>query len=218
MAESDRRDEFLIAMYEQLMNDINRHITVVWQSIATLVAAVAVFGFVKDNILSFDLAVSIVILICVWLIWHVYDACYWYSRNLVIISNIERQFLIDSDLKDIHYYFGKHRPSAKMISHLRYQRHLALFVSIMFLAFHYSSVLNPLVWKCQYPTLMNILPWIVAIFGCISWYRVAADCEKNIKSFCATPLEKSSIQPPLITEWGMGTVDKKHYLISYWCR
>jgi hypothetical protein len=31
---------------------------------------------------------------------------YWYNRNLVIIANIERQFL---GRKEIHYYFGKHR-------------------------------------------------------------------------------------------------------------
>ena len=50
----DKRDHFLIAMYSELMNDINRHIIVVWQSIATLIAAVAAFSLVGDGILSLD--------------------------------------------------------------------------------------------------------------------------------------------------------------------
>lgn len=185
MTQLDRRDEFLIAMYGQLMNDINRHITVVWQSVATLVAAVAVFSFVKDNILSMDYAVSIVILICVWLMWHVYDAGYWYNRNLVIISNIERQFLCSSDLKDIHYYFGAHRKNNKLISHLEFQKWLAIGVALVFLLLHFNSILLPILKVNKEPTIVNLFPWFVVIFGCVSWYVVAKNNREKYREFMA---------------------------------
>jgi hypothetical protein len=106
--EKPRRD-FLLAMYGQLMNDINRHIVVVWQSVGVLFGAFAVFALVEKKIVSLDIATSLILLLCAWVVAHVYDAGYWYNRNLVIIANIERQFLRPSDLREIHYYFGRHR-------------------------------------------------------------------------------------------------------------
>ena len=111
MAEFDpekARSDFLIAMYNQMMNDINRHIIVVWQDVGVLLGAFAVFALVEKQILSLDIATALIILLCIWMLAHVYDASYWYNRNLVIIANIERQFLRDSDLKEIH--FRRRRP------------------------------------------------------------------------------------------------------------
>src|SRR3546814_2866580 len=45
--------------------------------------------------ISLDVAASLIILLCAWLYAHMLDAAYWYNRNLVIIANIERQFLLD---------------------------------------------------------------------------------------------------------------------------
>lgn len=87
--EKPRRD-FLLAMYGQLMNDINRHIVVVWQSVGVLFGAFAVFALVEKQIVSLDIATSLIVILCTWVIAHVYDAGYWYNRNLVIIANIER--------------------------------------------------------------------------------------------------------------------------------
>ena len=171
MAELDRRDQFLIAMYNQLMNDINRHIIVVWQSIATLVAAIAAFSLVKDKIISLDFAVTIVLITCVWLISHVYDASYWYNRNLVMIANIERQFLRNTDLKEIHYYFGKHRPKGVMISHLRIQKGLGLAVVSLVLLFHLYKVVVPVCRGVNAFDVFNVVPWVVAILGCWIWYK-----------------------------------------------
>ena len=123
---NDRRDEFLVEMYRQMFNDINRHIMVVWQSVGVVVGAFAIFALVEKNIISVDIATSIIILLCGWLFAHLVDSGYWYNRNLAIIANVERQFLNKSDLRDIHYYFGKHRPNNKMITHLRIQQALGV--------------------------------------------------------------------------------------------
>ena len=183
MAELDKRDQFLIAMYNQLMNDINRHIIVVWQSIATLVAAIAAFSLVKDNIISIDIAVTVVLIACVWLIAHVYDASYWYNRNLVIIANIERQFLLQNDLKDIHYYFGKHRPPGTMISHLRIQRALGVAVAALVLLFHTYVVIVPALCGLKGFDLFNLGPWVVFLAGCWVWHRSARDSKIKYEEF-----------------------------------
>ena len=87
--------------------DINRHILTIWQSISVLIGAFAIFALVKKNIISIDLSSSIMVLLSAWLISHLFDAAYWYNRNLTMIENIERQFLLKEDLKNIHYYFGE---------------------------------------------------------------------------------------------------------------
>ncbi len=86
------RSDFLIAMYNQLMNDINRHIVVVWQSVTALLGAFAAWALVEKQVISLDFAVTLIVVLAIWVIAHVYDAAYWYNRNLVMIANIERQF------------------------------------------------------------------------------------------------------------------------------
>lgn len=191
MAGLDKREEFLIAMYNQLMNDINRHIVVVWQSIATLIAAVATFSLVKDNILSTDIASSIVIIACIWLMAHVYDASYWYNRNLVIIANIERQFLINSDLEDIHYYFGKHRPNNSMISHLSIQKWLGVSVAMLILVSHFINTILPVMNTSANLHLLNLTPWIIALCGCVIWADQSVKGREKYKEFISNSPGKS---------------------------
>lgn len=139
----DHREEFLLEMYRQMFNDINRHIMVVWQSVGVLVGAFAIFALVEKNVLSSDVATSIIILLCAWLYAHLVDSGYWYNRNLAIIANIERQFLKKEDLHDIQYYFGKHRPDNKMITHLRIQMAFGIGLSVLVLFYHFVTRVLP---------------------------------------------------------------------------
>ena len=87
---TDHRKEFLLKMYDQMFNDINTHILVVWQSVGVVVGAFAVFALAEKNIIPIDYACSLMIILCAWLLANLYDSSYWYNRNLVIIANIER--------------------------------------------------------------------------------------------------------------------------------
>ncbi len=140
---SDNRDQLLLKMYDQLFNDINRHITVIWQSISVVVGAFAVFALVGKNVISLDLANAIIILLVTWLVAHLYDAGYWYNRNLAMIANIERQFLLKSDLKDIHYYFGAHRPNNPMLTHLKIQKALGIGLGGLVILYHFIERVLP---------------------------------------------------------------------------
>lgn len=183
MNELDRRDHFLIAMYNQLMNDINRHIVVVWQSVATLVAAIAAFILVKDQIISFGVATSIILIVCFWLLLHVYDASYWYNRNNAIIANIERQFLKKEDLHDIHYYFGEYRPKGAMLSHLRIQRMLGVVVGVLVLGVHFYKTVIPAVVAQSSIEFVNIIPWLILVSGMWVCFSKARDDDVKYDEF-----------------------------------
>lgn len=140
---SGDREEFLLHMYDQLFNDINRHIMVVWQSIGVLIGALTILALVEKSIVSLDIAITLIVLLAAWLVAHLIDASYWYNRNLVIIANIERQFLEKGDLKSIHYYFGAHRPKNRMIEHLKIQGALGAGLTLVVLYYHASVRVFP---------------------------------------------------------------------------
>jgi hypothetical protein len=138
-----RRAEFLTKMYDQMWNNINRHILVVWQSVGVLVGAFAILALVEKNILSIDLACSLLVLISAWLIAHLFDANAWYNRNLTIISNIERQFLKPTDSGNIHYYFTEHRGRYSLLDQFLIQLGLGIGIYLIVLLYHFVTRVLP---------------------------------------------------------------------------
>jgi hypothetical protein len=177
------RTDFLIAMYNQLMNDINRHIIVIWQSVGVLFGAFAVFALVEKGTISFDFAATLVVVLCIWVIAHVYDASYWYNRNLVIIANIERQFLRQSDLREIHYYFGAHRRGDAMITHLELQRNLAIGIAILVLLIEFSNITLPILRNEKCGSFQNLLPWLGALLLFVVWLWAREKSRRRIETF-----------------------------------
>ena len=140
----DDRKTFLLEMYRQMFADINRHMTVVWQSVSVVIGAFAIFALVEKAIIPLDIASSLIVMLCAWLYAHMLDAGYWYNRNLVIIANIEKQFLLESDLTDIQYYFGAHRSKKnKMISQLRIQAFLGVGIAVLVVLSHFIDRVVP---------------------------------------------------------------------------
>ena len=183
----DRR-EFLLRMYDQMFNDINRHILVVWQSIGVIVGAFAIFALVEKGIVSHDVACGIVLLLCTWSIAHIYDASYWYNRNLVIIANIERQFLKIKDTKEICWYFATHRKHNKMISHLEIQYFLSVGLAIIVVIYHFSVRVYPGIVAAQSKfDPERAIPYLVLLIAIFFLYKVAKGKNARYAEF----LEKS---------------------------
>lgn len=160
----DERKEFLIKIYEQMFNDIDRHILVVWQSATALVAGLAVLALAEKGILPIDVGIALFVLLAGWLLSHLIDASYWYNRNLVIIANIERQFLAKEDLRRIHYYFGAHRPKNRMITHLRIQFVLGVGMATIVLLYHFWDRVYPgIVASDSSFDLLRTFPYATAI-------------------------------------------------------
>lgn len=142
MSNTNYREELLLRLYDQLWNSINVRITGIWQCIGVLGGAFVVLALVEKNIIPVDIAISIIVLLAGWLLWNVQDASYWYNRNLCIIANIEKQFLLRSDARNIHHYMVEHRPH-KMITHLRIQCYLGIGIILIFIAYHLSERIVP---------------------------------------------------------------------------
>lgn len=172
------RSDFLLRMYEQMFRDIAQAYTVVWQSAATVFASFAAIALAANGIIPLDIAVSVVLLVLAWFRLNVIECAYWYNRNLCIIANIEKQFLIASDQKDIQYYFGSHRPNNKTISHLRNQDFLAYGLGILIIGYHFlirvlpgatstESVFEPI----------RAIPYVVAAV-CL-WYLTQRQAKRD---------------------------------------
>lgn len=175
---STPREDFLIAEYNQLMNDIDRHIMVIWQSLTALIGSFTIYALVEKNIIPIDIASALGVLVALWTLCHILDANYWYNRNLVMIANIERQFLKASDLKEIHYYFGKHRPKNRMISHLKIQMGLALGVLLVVIFFHFSERVIPgFSAPISNIDLKRCLPYLILAAGI--WFVIFLRSQRN---------------------------------------
>lgn len=159
-------------MYGQMWGNIDRHILVIWQSVAALLGAFAVFALIEKNVLPVDLACALLVLICAWVGAHVIDANYWFARNLVIITNIEREFLSANDVQKIHFYFSRHRPLT-MLDHLAVQAWLAGGVFVLMIGWHFCTRVVPGVssrWSDF--EFIRALPYIVASLAIVLLARL----------------------------------------------
>lgn len=205
----DDRREFLLEMYRQMFADINRHMTVVWQAVSVVIGAFAILALVEKNIIPVDIAVSLIVILCAWMYAHMLDGGYWYNRNLAMISNIERQFLVKSDLREIQYYFGKHRSKKnRMISYFRVQAGLATAIASLVILFHFLTRVLPGVgapWSSFDPS--RLLPYVTALGASIVCYFFAMDRQKSYENFL-TNSPGATVDTSEVT-YGTGhTVDK----------
>lgn len=139
----EKRPDFLVAMYEQLMSDINRHIVVVWQMVSVVGAAIVGLVVAEKQGVPTAYATIVALVVIAWVLEHLHDSNYWYNRNLVMITNIERVFLKEDDIDHIHPYFSGHRPAGSFLEHLAIQRHYALIVAGLVFAYFFERAVYP---------------------------------------------------------------------------
>jgi predicted outer membrane lipoprotein len=173
-------------MYSQLWNNINRHLTVIWQSVGVLASAFAILSLVEKQIVTLDCAAAVVVLISGWLIAHTYDASNWFNRNQAIISNIERQFLRKSDTAEIHCYFEKYRKVGAMLHHLRIQQMFGLGIGAIMLAYHFWTQVVPGIgapWSTfSFPKCLPYLTLLACAFGVLYIRRKAREDETELST------------------------------------
>ena len=183
-ASEKARADFLQKMYVQMFDDIKTQFQVVWQSVGVLAGTFAIFSLVEKNVIPIDIATALVVLVAVWLMAHTINASYWYNRNLVIIANIERQFLTKKDLQQIQYYFGSHRKTGKMMAHLRIQFVLGLGIAGVVLGAHFASRVYPAIGVPDSTfDPMGAIPYFVAIGGGLWLWNEHESTKKKYDEF-----------------------------------
>lgn len=165
-AKEENRKEFLLKMYEQMFKDIEHNLSVIWQSVTVLAGSFAILALAEKNVVSVDFASALIILIAIWLLAHLHNSSYWYNRNLVIISNIEKQFLHESDMRDIQYYFGQHRKDNRMIETLQTQYAFGIGIIAIVIIYHFSGrVWGGIGNEWKLFQFQRVIPYIVLVVG-----------------------------------------------------
>jgi hypothetical protein len=208
------REEMLLRMYEQMFNDIDRQIMIVWHSISAIVGAFAVLALVEKDVIPLDVAASLFMLLAAWVVAHALDASYWYNRNLVIIANIERQFLFPSDLNEVSCYFAKHRDYNKMLTHLRIQVALAFGLAGTILVYHFWKNVfpgfgYPLTWEnIEFLRATPYLAALVAVYY-LGWLN--NDRNRSYAEFVKNSPGKTIGPPPQPLVFGVGHGGEKNF-------
>jgi len=73
------REDFLLEMYKQLCNEMDRHIKATWQIVGVLLSTFAVFALIEKKVISPDIAVAIIIAVCELSIAIIIEANFWYK-------------------------------------------------------------------------------------------------------------------------------------------
>lgn len=183
---SDKLDNerFQLHMYDQMWNNINRHILTVWQSIGAIGAAISIYVLAEKELFNMDVAVMLVIFLSAWLLAHVYDAQAWYDRNIAIIQKIEKKFETKSD--EFHGYTKQRNKD--LITHLKIQRDLGILMVSLSIIFHFSLRVYPQI--CTSPfKLTMILPYMALLLLIVytliarkNWHKVFEKAYQNNKS------------------------------------
>lgn len=161
---ANNESEFLMRMYDQMWSNINRHINVAWQAVGVIGAAFAAFALIEKEVISYQLAFLFVIMICYWVLLHIYDAAAWCHRNLCIVSNIEMKMLSRLDPREIYDGVGKPRKK-QMLRHMRIQRLLpVLIVCFSSVGFAYKQYTHEIVWWQLLACLL-----LVCAFFILNW-------------------------------------------------
>jgi hypothetical protein len=163
------RLDFLATMYKAMWDNINRHVTIMWQSVGLLATAFAATFFLKgesggDRGPMLDVITSVVVIASLWVVAQAHDASEWCNRNLQIISNIERELLDSDDVFRIHPYAGQKRKN-KLLGYFRIQVTLSISLMVLAVLMHFLlrvgdqlSFSNPI-------SPIKLLPYVVLAAG-----------------------------------------------------
>jgi hypothetical protein len=154
------REVFLLEVYKQCSAHLNRHVSSIWQCIAVLVAAGATLGLDKTTPLL-DYAVSAALLSCAWFAAMALDASAWFNRNISIITNVERLFLAESDVRLVHPFFAMEHKPDRLIQQLHVQLLLGGSIAGLLLLFHASHRTFLPVSCSSLDDGVRFLPWLV---------------------------------------------------------
>jgi hypothetical protein len=213
--EQKAKYDFLSTMYKSMWDNINRHVTALWQSTAVLGTAFGAALLIKTSSAAGtagagsgsigdstpEFAVSVVIAACCWLIAHAFDAANWYNRNIQILGNIESVFFaLMTPAERVHPYGDPNwRRQNEVLPYMRLQAVFGAMIALAAFGWHFVSRVMPWLDQDNRFDFVTALPAIVLGIGAIvcgvSWWA-------NRKDFAEFLIKTDEFRkkPPVLRE------------------
>jgi len=187
MTPEEARQQFLFSMYDQMWNNTTRHITLIWQPITvifTIIGSILAAELQNFNFFVVSMLIFLAYLVIGWFLAHVYDSSAWVNRNLIIISNIEKQFLNGDDAKKIHPYFNMDPKKRDMIDHFKIQYFLGLTLGLVVSIYYIGKTFqNGLCFgNTTYVPVAGVIPVVGLAIAITYVYLVRQSCENSYKT------------------------------------
>jgi hypothetical protein len=180
----DFRKKFLLEQYNQLWASINIRLNLIWASIGTLISSFAIFALTEKNVISLDIATALIVIISGWLLAHIIDMSFWYNRNLVMIRNIERQFLVIQDARELYTYFLSHKKKNTMVQYLLIQSWLGIGICSLVIFIHFIRVIFPVIsGNTAFSGIEILIPYLTLIIIVILLLRFKTGRDKEYVTF-----------------------------------
>ncbi len=189
-----QRHEFILQYYDMAQKDLERHLKLGWETIATTAGAVALLSAGQQGYLPIPLAVSISLIVCFWGVWNIIDAGYWATRAIAFLANVEALYFYKDDSTYFNPYVGKH-PTIKLMDSLKAQ--FVAVVGVIIIAFFFfiyhvnkradgiSNINQALISSSSFKVFIWFLPLyclIVGIYYALSiWSKRVNDYRDFVK-------------------------------------
>ena len=115
-----QRHEFILHYYEMATKDLERHLQMGWQTIATAAGAIVTLSAGQQGYLPIPVAVFTAFLVCFWGLDNVIDANYWANRAIAFLANVEAVYFYKDEQSVFNPYAGLH-PPYKLMDSLKVQ-------------------------------------------------------------------------------------------------
>lgn len=129
-----QRHEFILHYYDMAVKDLERHLKMGWQTIATAAGAIATISAGQQGYLPTPIAVSVALIVAFWGIENIIDSNLWALRAIGFLANVEALYFYKDDQRVFNPYAGQHPPYALMDS-LKSQFYAVLFIALMSITF-----------------------------------------------------------------------------------
>jgi len=174
----DKREHFLLHLYDELWRSIDRVEGGLWRFIGLYVSIIGIHWFASKGEIDKSLAAYLTILASFWGINIAINAGKWFERNRMMIINIEKQFLKIDDLGKI-MPASYHKRNPRKLFTLLDRIHILVFsAAIVFSVWFYWSHL----WSTSATIVFTLLVIIGGIVGTgYHWYLAVKELTEFIE-------------------------------------
>ena len=172
-ARLSKRDEFLLHLYDNLWRSIDRVESGVWQFVALWAIVVGLVVGVTEARISPTVASILSLVLAFWGINVALNAAKWFNRNRLFVVNIEKQFLLQSDLgRILPQSYHDRRP--RLWNFLNTVHATAFAASGVVITWHYWSRVQ------EWPIIIAVIAGIAVTYK--HWKGAAAEVREFINS------------------------------------